>query len=848
MVTAATTSAVRFRSLPGRARLFVAGTMVFAAIVLIVRFPTSLPQPALFAAFAVASCLASAMKVKLPLGAGSSNLSVSYTVDFAGLLILGAGPTMLIAGFSALTQSTFNTAHRNPLYRKLFSTAALMLTVQGAGSMFTALGGDVGVFDAALVKPLVGAALGYYLLNTVLMAGAVGLSTGQRVWKVWQSNFLWTAPSYFVGAGAAAGAAGAWAAGWGWLLPLAVAPVYLTFRSYRVYLDRIAAEQRHHEEMMRLHSQTVDALKTAKESEQRYALAAAGSNDGLWDWDLVSDVFYASDRWKLMLGLPAETPLARVHDWFSYVHGEDLVELRTILDRHLAGEAPHFEHEFRMRHRDGADRWILCRGVAVRNDAGSPVRMAGSHTDITERRRIQDDLAHAALHDDLTGLANRTLFTALLERSLARARRSQGYVCAVLFVDIDHFKLVNDSLGHLVGDKFLLSMGRRFLEHLRPGDVLARLGGDEFAVLLDDIPDSSTATAIADRLHASLLQPIDLEGREVYSSASIGIAFGNSRYLRSEDLLRDADTAMYRAKALGRSQCQIFDPSMHASAIQRLTLETQLRRALERQEFSVAYQPIIQLDSSEVCGFEALVRWERPDGTATPPSEFIPVAEETGLIVPLTNWVLKEASRQVAEWQRTFGRPLTLTVNISAKLFDRPALVDEVRSAIVDSGLMHGTLRLEITESFLANGSDAVVQRLDELRSIPVELYLDDFGTGFSSLSYLHRYRLDALKIDQSFISRMGGMFNDSPIVSSIVNLARELGMGVIAEGVETPQQASQLMALECPQAQGFLFSRPLPAVDAYAFLSTRPLLKAQPVPEHAETVVRIDSSGGAIH
>ena len=849
MVTAGSSSSARFRSLPGPARAFVAGAVALAAVILIARFPTAIPNPALFTAFAVASCLASAMKVRLPLGAGSSNLSVSYTVDFAGLLILGASQTMLIAGFSALTQSTFNTARRNPLYRKVFSTAALILTVQGAGSMFTALGGQVDVFDAGLVKPLVGAALGYYVLNTFLMAAAVGLSTEERVWKVWQSNFLWTAPSYVVGAGAAAGAAAAWAAGWGWLLPLAIAPVYLTFRSYRVYLDRIAAEQRHHEEMMRLHGQTVEALKTAKESEQRYALAAAGSNDGLWDWDLVSGVFYASDRWKLMLGLPAETPLGQAHDWFALVHPEDITELRSILDRHLAGETPHFEHEYRMAHSDGSVRWILCRGVAVRNESGNPIRMAGSHTDITERRQIQDDLAHAALHDDLTGLANRTLFTALLERSLARARRSQTYVCAVLFIDIDHFKLVNDSLGHLVGDRFLLSMGKRFVEHLRPGDVLARLGGDEFAVLLDDIPDSTTATTIADRLHASLLEPIDLEGREVYTSASMGIAFGNSRYLRSEDLLRDADTAMYRAKALGRSQAQIFDPSMHASAIQRLTLETQLRRALERQEFSIAYQPIIQLDSNEVCGFEALVRWDRPDGISTPPADFIPVAEETGLIVPLTNWVLKEACRQVTEWQRSFGRPLTLTVNISAKLFDRPALVDEVRSAITDSGLLKGTLRLEITESFLANGSDAVVQRLDDLRSIPVELYLDDFGTGFSSLSYLHRYRLDALKIDQSFISRMGGMYNDSPIVSSIVNLARELGMGVIAEGVETVQQASQLLALECPQAQGFLFSRPLPAREAYAFLSSRPLLKAEAPSAIAEPqVVRIESQGGAIH
>ncbi len=796
-------------------------------MVVVTHVPTALPNVPLFVALALASSLASAMKVRLPLGAGSSNLSVSYTVDFAALLLLGPNPTMIVAALSALTQSTIKTARRNPLYRVLFSVAALILTVQAAGWVFIVLGGRVGVFDTDLIKPLVAAALAYYVLNTVTMAGAVGLSTGQSVWRVWQSNFLWTAPSYFVGAGAAAAAVAAWAAGWGWLIPLAAAPAYLTFRSYRIYLDRITAEQRHHEEMAGLHAQTVEALRTAKQSEQRYALAAAGSNDGLWDWDLTADVFYASDRWNLMIGLPADSQLERADDWFRHVHDEDMADLREILDLHLAGETPHFEHEYRMCHRDGSLRWILSRGVAVRDDSGRPIRMAGSHTDITERRRIQDDLAHAALHDDLTGLANRTLFTALLERSLARARRSQAYVCAVIFVDVDHFKLINDSLGHLVGDRFLVAMAKRLHKHLRPGDVLARLGGDEFAVLLDDIPDSATATTISDRLHASLLEAFDLEGREIYAAASMGIAFGNSRYLKSEDLLRDADTAMYRAKALGRSQCQIFDPSMHASAIERLTLETQLRRALERQEFSVAYQPIIQLDSNDVCGFEALVRWERTDGTTTYPAEFIPIAEETGLIVPLTNWVMKEACKQVAGWQQAFARPLTLTVNISAKLFDRPTLVDEVRQAIADSGLLPRTLRLEITESFLANSSDAVVQRLDELRSIPVELYLDDFGTGFSSLSYLHRYRLDALKIDQSFISRMGGVFNDSPIVNSIVTLARELGMGVIAEGVETTQQANQLLALDCPQAQGFLFSRPLPAHEAYEFLTKRPMTTA---------------------
>jgi diguanylate cyclase (GGDEF)-like protein/PAS domain S-box-containing protein len=643
---------------------------------------------------------------------------------------------------------------------------------------------------------------------------------------VWHSNFLWTAPSYVVGASAAAAATSAWSAGYGWLIPLAAAPVYLTFHSYRIYLDRIATEQRHREEMQQV-------LQTAKASEQRYALAAAGSNDGLWDWDLAEGVFYASDRWKMMIGLAAEYPVRVPDDWFGHVYRDDTAELRVALDRHLDGETPHFEHEYRMRHADGGERWMLCRGVAVRDDTGRPIRLAGSQTDITERRRITDDLAHAALHDELTGLANRTLFTAVLERSLARVRRSTNYVCAVLFIDIDHFKLINDSLGHIVGDRFLVAISKRLHHHLRPGDLLARLGGDEFAILLDDARDSEAAAAIATRVQAALHEPFELEGRELYGSASIGIAFGSREYARSEEMLRDADTAMYRAKALGRSQYQIFDPSMHASALQRLTIETQMRRALEREEFSLEYQPIIELESGEVCGFESLIRWTRPDGAVTYPAEFIPVAEETGLIVPLTEWVLKEACQQVAEWQAQFGRAYTLTVNISAKLFDRATLVDRVREEITRSGLLRGTLRLEITESFLANSSDAVVQRLDELRSIPVELYLDDFGTGFSSLSYLHRYRLDALKIDQSFISRMGGALTDSPIVSSIVNLARELGMGVIAEGVETNEQASQLLALACPHAQGFLFSKPLAPKELCEFLRnppTNPLPARPPV------------------
>jgi diguanylate cyclase (GGDEF)-like protein/PAS domain S-box-containing protein len=769
-----------------------------------------------FVALLICSCVASAFKVRLPLGTrASSNLSVSYAVDFASLLLLGPNLTMIVAAASAVVQSTVRTARRNPLFKILFSAAVLVLTVQWAGWVFTALDGQPAVLSSDLIKPLIAAALAYYVGNTSATAAAVGLSTRQPVWRVWHGNFLWTAPSYVVGAAAAAAAASAWLAGWGWFIPLAAAPVLLTFHSYQIYLDRIAAEQRHRAEMTQV-------LRAARESEERYARAAAGSNDGLWDWDLAAGTFYASERWKLMIGLSADSALDDVDAWFRHVHPDDAPELQSMLERHFAGETPHFEHEYRIRHADGTDRWMLCRGVAVRDTAGRPVRLAGSQTDVSERRRITDELAHAALHDDLTGLANRALFTAVLGRSLARVRRSQNYVCAVLFVDVDHFKLINDSLGHFVGDQFLVGIAKRLLEHLRPGDLLARLGGDEFAVLLDDVRDEDMATTIASRLQATLREPFEIEGRELYASASIGIAYGNSLYTKSEELLRDADTAMYRAKALGRSQYQVFDQSMHTSALHRLTIETEMRRALEREEFSLEYQPIIELDSGDVSGFEALARWTRVDGSTIYPSEFVRIAEETGLITPLTEWVLKKACSQVAEWQRAFDRPFTLTVNISAKLFDCTTLVEKVGDEIAASGLLRGTLRLEITESFLANSSEAVVQRLDELRSIPVELYLDDFGTGFSSLSYLHRYRLDALKIDQSFISRMGGSYTDSPIVTSIVNLAKELGMGVIAEGVETDEQAKQLLALACPHAQGFLFSRPLPPLGIQEFLRNR--------------------------
>jgi diguanylate cyclase (GGDEF)-like protein/PAS domain S-box-containing protein len=810
------------RNLPWPARFFIGAIVCAATAVLVVRFPAGIPNIGVFVTLVVASVLASALKLRLPLGSSSSNLSISYAIDFASLLMVGADLAMVVTALSALTQSTFNTARRNPAVRVVFNMSGLVLTIQAAGWAFTLLGGRPGTLDVEAIVPLFGAVLVYYVLNTSAVAGVVGLSTSESIWRVWHSNFLWTAPSYFIGAGAAVAAAAAWTTGRGWVIPVTVIPVYLTYRSYWIYMERIALEQRHREEIQRLHAQTVDALRAARESEQRYALAAAGSNDGLWDWDLTTGAFYTSERWKLMIGLGAEAACARPEDWFRYVHPDDLAGLRGELERHVAGETSHFAHEYRICHTDGQDRWMLCRGVAVRDDADHPVRIAGSQTDLTDRRRIQDELAHAAMHDNLTGLANRAVFTQLLDAALERAHRFPEHFCVVLFIDLDHFKVINDSLGHHVGDQFLIAIAERLRRQLRPGDLLARLGGDEFAVLLEGVGEPRLATGLADRLQATLREPFMLDGHEICGSASVGIALGNTAYRNASELLRDADTAMYRAKAQGRSRCQTFDPSMHARAIERLTLETQLRRALERREIIVHYQPIVELESEEICGFEALVRWVKADGTIVYPSAFISIAEETAMIVPLTRLVLRDACHHVAEWQRAFDRPLTLAVNISTKLFDQPSLVADVREAIRSSGLVPGTLRLEITESCLVNNSDAVTRRLDELKAVPVELYLDDFGTGFSSLSCLHRYRLNALKIDQSFISRMGGAHNDSPIVASIVSLARELGMGVIAEGVETPHQARQLLSLDCPHAQGYLFSRPLSSAAAYELLSAR--------------------------
>lgn len=431
--------------------------------------------------------------------------------------------------------------------------------------------------------------------------------------------------------------------------------------------------------------------------------------------------------------------------------------------------------------------------------------------DITERRRAEEQLLHDAFHDSLTGLPNRALFIDHLKLAVNHYRRRKGYLFAVLFIDLDRFKIINDSLGHMVGDELLIAIARRLEICLRDGDTIARLGGDEFTILLDGINDYGDAQRVAERVQEVLEQPFSLAGRELFVTASVGIRYSSGDNEQPEDILRDADTAMYCAKALGKAQYQVFDARMHMRALTLLQVESELRRAIEREEFQVNYQPIVSLESGRICGFEALVRWHHPERGLILPSGFISIAEETGLIIQIDRWVLKQACLQMRKWQEALPitRGMKISVNLSCKQFMQPTIVGQVLETLQETRLDPSILKLEITESVMMERDDYVMSVLEQLSDAGIELSLDDFGTGYSSLSYIHRFPVTALKIDQSFIKRIGGEQNGE-IVRTVITLARNLGLEVVAEGIETVTQLDQLKALGCEQGQGYYFSEPV--------------------------------------
>jgi diguanylate cyclase (GGDEF)-like protein/PAS domain S-box-containing protein len=563
------------------------------------------------------------------------------------------------------------------------------------------------------------------------------------------------------------------------------------------------------------------ADEALRESEERYALAVEGARDGLWDWNLRTNEMYFSARWKAMLGHAEHEIGSRPEEWLSRVHPDDRERVQTATGRHVDGSTEYFEDEHRILQKDGGYRWVLSRGLAVRDGEGRATRMAGSLTDITERKSSEAQLLHTALHDSLTGLSNRALFTERLDHAISRVKRRHDLRFAVLFLDLDRFKVLNDSMGHVTGDELLIAIGQRLRALLRPTDLIARLGGDEFAILLEDLHSESEAVEVSERILGDLKRPFRLQGHEAFTTASIGIAPSAPSYDRAEEWVRDADTAMYRAKSLGKARHVVFDTAMHVHAVALLQMETDLRKALETQEFHLHYQPIVALDSGRIVGFEALARWQHAKRGAIAPVEFIPVAEETGLIVPMGWWAVREACRQMRVWHRHFpaAQPLTVSVNLSVKQFSQPDLVEQIQRILRETGCPADALKVEITESAIMEHAGFATTMLASLREVGVQLSIDDFGTGYSSLSYLPRLPIDTLKIDRAFISQMDADDENAEIARTIVTLARNLKMNVVAEGVETVEQLRQLRALQCQYGQGWLFSPPLDADGAAALI-----------------------------
>ena len=566
------------------------------------------------------------------------------------------------------------------------------------------------------------------------------------------------------------------------------------------------------------------ATEELRRSEERYALAAQGANDGLWDWDLLANKLYLSARWYELLGETNGAPECDPEEWLGRVHLDDADRVNAEIAAHLEGSTEQFQSEYRMRMADGSFRWMLSRGIAVRDANDEPCRFAGSHTDISERKQAEEQLQFDALHDTLTGLPNRALFMDRLSHCIQMATRRPDYHFGALFMDLDRFKLINDTLGHLKGDLLLIEVSRRIAQCLRTEDTLARLGGDEFVILFEDVSDITTVTRTAKRIQAAIAEPMMLDGQEVVTSSSMGIAFSDHGYQHPEEMLRDADAAMYRAKALGRARCEVFDIDMHIEAVDHLRTERELRAAIANDEFFVEYQPIIDLNDDRVRGFEALLRWRHPERGVVMPEEFLQVAEDTRLLVGIGRTVLDIACRQLCEWRERWPEAgeWTMSVNLSSLELAQQDVVASVDAALENSGLPATALKLEITESSLIRNTDHALTVMNELKSRGVALSIDDFGTGYSSLSYLHKFPFDTLKIDRSFISNIDNEPQRLEIVKAIVSMADKLGLDVVAEGSETAGSLACIKSFSGACAQGHMLARPQSAQALSEELASR--------------------------
>ncbi|HYX40521.1 MAG TPA: EAL domain-containing protein, partial [Pyrinomonadaceae bacterium] len=759
---------------------------------------------------------------------GQVNLSAGFV--FLALLLFDGEAAILLAMLAALCATLHFTRRALQL---LFNSALAAITTFLLVVILRLCFGQLVALPRVhtyvfLLVICVIAALQAFLHSSVLALSAREDGAQQPLWRMWSRAYGWTFLTYFTFASAAGmlakliGIVGFYPA------IAATAVVAMTHYAYCAFLK----DARTSVAQVRQFEQRVATLQESEELfRSAFDYAAIGmalvSTKGRW--------LQVNRSLCDILGYTEDELLATTFQ--KVTHPDDLGAALANIKQLLKGHMPTYQMEKRYLHKQGHMVWVLWSVSRVRDRHTDAVHLIFQVQDITDRKRAEERLMHDAFHDALTGLPNRALFIDHLKLSIARTQRTPNQMFAVLFLDLDRFKIINDSLGHMIGDQLLVGIARRLETCLRPGDTVARLGGDEFTVLLEELADIGDAIQIAQRIQAELSMPFNLSGHEVFTTVSTGIAPSSTGYDRAEDLLRDADTAMYRAKLSGKNRHVVFDKAMHDRAVNLLQMEIDLRRAIDREEFCLHYQPIVSLTDGHVTGFEALLRWQHPERGFVSPLEFIPVAEETGLIVPIGRWVLTQACQQMRAWQAQQQLPahFAISINLSSKQFAQPNFIEQVADILGEAGLQPNRLKLEITESMVIENIDTTVELLTQIRALGVELSIDDFGTGYSSLSYLHRFPINTLKIDRSFISQMHSTEN-AEIVRTIITLARSLEMDVVAEGVETGEQLAQLRALGCDYAQGFYFSRPLPAADASQLIThLRSLLPPEQMTEAAQ-------------
>ena len=566
---------------------------------------------------------------------------------------------------------------------------------------------------------------------------------------------------------------------------------------------------------------------------ERRALALTGAGDMIWDWDVSADKVFTSPETEALLGLKRGSLEGPAASWLEVLHPLDRDRFRAVLDSVLEQRRGRLSQDFRLRTPDGHYLWFALKARPVVGSDGEVVRLVGTLTDVTEFKNAEERLLHDAVHDNLTGLPNRELFLDRLEGVLAFAKADPAIKPTVIVIDLDRFKQVNDSVGIAVGNSILLTLARRLGRLLKPQDTLARLSGDQFALILLSERESERIIAFADTLRKGLRAPITFNDRELALSASMGIALSDGQPHRADEVLKDAELAMYHAKRIGGDRIEIFKPSMRTRRNDRVTLESELRQAIERDEITMVYQPIVRLEDRSVAGFEAMPRWDHPKMSRCSPAEFIAAAEEVGLVVDLGMFMLERTARQLSAWQRNSRQrdPVFASVNVSSAQLLRQDLIHDLRTVIARAGLARGTLKLELTESLIMENPEHAAQMLQRIRELGAGLALDDFGTGHSSLAYLQRFPFDTIKIDQSFV-RANGKGTRPVILRSIISLAHDLGMEVVAEGAETDSDAVELYQLGCEYAQGFHFGEPMSPEDARALLQTEtPVEQSDPVP-----------------